>query len=230
MPRTRQSLIFDADDTLWENNVVYERVIEDYLDWLAHPSLDRRELRAILDEIEAANSASHGYGSRVFLRSLRDCFARLNERPTDEAEAEQIESLAVALLERRVELLPGVAETLEDLGERHDLHLLTKGDPHEQQHKVDASALGHHFETVEVVVEKDAGAYEDLVRRHALRPSETWMIGNSPRSDILPARQAGLNAVYIPDAHPWSLEHAEVDDGDQRVLRLDAFGELARHF
>ncbi|MGH3423457.1 MAG: HAD family hydrolase, partial [Nocardioidaceae bacterium] len=218
----RQALIFDADDTLWENNVLYERVIDDFLDWVAHPSLDRTQTRRILDETEAANTVAHGYGSQVFLRSLRDCFARLNERPVDAAEAEQIEALAVALVEHRIELLPGVADTLEVLGQRHDLYLLTKGDVEEQRRKVDASDLGHHFDEVRVVREKDVETYRAVVQEYALTPSYTWMIGNSPRSDILPARGAGLNAVYIPDPNPWVLEHADVDAGDERVLHLGA--------
>lgn len=86
----RQTLIFDADDTLWENNVVFERVIDDFLDWLAHPTLDRGELRAILDDIERANCAVHGYGTQIFLRSLHDCLERLRERPATAAEQRQV--------------------------------------------------------------------------------------------------------------------------------------------
>ena len=137
--KSGQTLIFDADDTLWENNVIFERVIEDYLDWVAHPTLNRAQVRTVLDEIELANTVAHGYGSRVFLRTLGDCFARLNERPASPAEEAQIRELAAALAEHRVELLPDVAETLDQLGSRHSLFLLTKGDPDEQHRKIDAS-------------------------------------------------------------------------------------------
>ena len=123
----RQTLVFDADDTLWENNVLFERVVDDYLNWLAHPTLDRRATRAVLDDIERANVVVHGYGSASFLRSLRDCFERLTERPATEAEAIRITELAAALVDHEVELMPGVAETLAELGTRHDLLLLTKG-------------------------------------------------------------------------------------------------------
>ena len=82
----RQTLVFDADDTLWENNVLFERVVSDYLDWLAHPTLDREALRAVLDDVERANVGVHGYGTASFLRSLRDCFERLNERPAGATE------------------------------------------------------------------------------------------------------------------------------------------------
>ena len=224
------SLIFDADDTLWENNVLFERVIDAYLDWLAHPTLDRAATRAVLDEVERANVVEHGYGTASYLRSLHDCFERLSERPASAAEAREIERLASALTFHEVELMPGVAETLTDLGTRHDLLLLTKGDPTEQQRKIDASNLAHHFASLHIVAEKDVDTYVSLVAAQGLDPGVTWMIGNSPRSDILPARAAGLNAVFIPHQHTWVLEHDELDHADQGVLHVKHFRELTEHF
>jgi putative hydrolase of the HAD superfamily len=228
--RTGQVLVFDADDTLWENNVLFERVVEDFLDWLAHPTLDRTEVRRVLDEIEAANVVAHGYGSRVFLRSLGECFERLQERPVSAAERREIDELANALVHHRVELVPGVSDTLTELGSRHRLLLLTKGDADEQQGKVDASGLAPHFAAVHIVAEKDVGTYRRLLDEHALAPATTWMIGNSPRSDIRPARAVGMGAVFIPNANTWALEHAELDPGDDGVLELAAFPELLVHF
>ncbi|HET6504978.1 MAG TPA: HAD family hydrolase [Amycolatopsis sp.] len=230
MRHTGQVLIFDADDTLWENNVVFERVIDDYLDWLAHPTLNRTELRAVLDDIERANSAAHGYGTRIFLRSLHDCVARLRERPATEAERREIRELADALINHRVELIPGVSETLGELGGRHELLLLTKGDTGEQQRKIDASGLATHFRSVHIVREKHTDTYRELARRHTWSPARAWMIGNSPKSDILPARQAGLNAVFIPNEDTWSLEDGDLDPADDRVLHLTRFPDLLQHF
>jgi len=230
MRRTGQTLVFDADDTLWENNVLFERVIDDFMDWLRHPTLDRAAIRALFNDIEAANVVSHGYGSQVFLRSLAECFARLLERPATEAERQEIDALAVALVEHRVELVPGVAETLAELGSRHELLLLTKGQPEEQQNKVDISGLGHHFRTIHIVSEKNVDTYRMLVAEEGLTPSDTWMIGNSPKSDINPARSAGLKAVFIPNDNTWVLEHEDVDLHDPGVLRLDRFPDLLAHF
>ncbi|GAA1251356.1 HAD family hydrolase [Pseudonocardia aurantiaca] len=223
-------LIFDADDTLWENNVLFERVIDAYLDWLAHPTLDRAATRAVLDEVERANVGVHGYGSASFLRSLHDCFERLSERPASAAEAREIEELAASLVFHEVELVPGVAETLTQLGTRHELLLLTKGQQAEQQRKIDASGLAHHFRSLHIVAEKRAATYRELVTEQALEPSATWMIGNSPRSDILPARAAGLGAVFIPSPHTWVLEEDDLDPTDERVLHLKTFPELVDHF
>ena len=228
--RNRQTLVFDADDTLWENNVLFERVIDAYLDWLAHPTLDRAATRAVLDDVERANVVVHGYGSASFLRSLHDCFERLSERPVTAAEAREIEELASALVAHEVELVPGVAETLADLGSRHHLLLLTKGEPAEQQRKIDASNLAHHFASTHIVAEKRAETYRSLVAERGLVPSTTWMIGNSPRSDILPARAAGLGAVFIPNPHTWVLEEDDLDPADEGVLHLKHFRELTEHF
>ena len=87
MPTEPQHLIFDADDTLWENNVLFERTIDDFIEWIDHPTLDRVAVRDLLLDIERANATAHGYGSKVFLRSLHDCFERLAERPVDEADS-----------------------------------------------------------------------------------------------------------------------------------------------
>jgi putative hydrolase of the HAD superfamily len=225
----RQTLIFDADDTLWDCNVLFERVVESFLDWLAHPTLERTTVRAVLDDVERANVVVHGYGSASFLRSLGDCFERLSERPATDAERIEIEVLAAALVNHEVELIPGVAETLAELGTRHELLLLTKGQVHEQQRKIDASGLGHHFRSTHIVAEKHIGTYRELVAEQGLTPSATWMIGNTPRSDILPARAAGMNAVFIPNACTWALEHDELPE-DEGVLRLERFPQLVTHF
>ncbi|MFG2136855.1 HAD family hydrolase [Streptomyces sp. NPDC048650] len=223
-------LIFDADDTLWENNVIFERVIDEFLEWMAHPELGRDGVRGVLDGIEAANALTHGYGSKVFLRSLGECVAQVRGRAATAAESARIAGWAAAFEGDRVELIPQVAETLAELARRHELLLLTKGDTEEQERKVAASGLARHFTDVRVVAEKNVATYEELIRAHALVPDTTWMIGNSPKSDILPARSAGLNAVFIPNDHTWVLEHGELDPADDGVLHLSAFGELLRHF
>jgi putative hydrolase of the HAD superfamily len=225
-----QVLVFDADDTLWENNHLFERVIDDYLEWLAHPTMTRAEIRAALLDIEAANAATHGYGSEVFLRSLRDCFRHLNERPATEPEHAAIDALARPLLEHRVEPGPGVVETLGVLGSRHDLLLLTKGATEEQQRKIDASELAHHFLHIHIVAEKDVDTYRWLLQSGGLDPATSWMIGNSPRSDIVPARAAGMGAVYIPNPNTWALEQTELDPDDDRILHLATVTELLEHF
>jgi putative hydrolase of the HAD superfamily len=230
MPTDRQHLIFDADDTLWENNVLFERTIDDFIEWVDHPTLDPVAVRHLLLDIERANAAAHGYGSKVFLRSLHDCFERLAERPVDDADAGQIRALAHRLASHEMELIPDVAVTLDELGARHDLFLLTKGDPVEQQRKIDASGLAHHFRRTVVVAEKEPSVYAELAATEALDPARAWMIGNSVKSDVNPALAVGLGAVFIPNDNTWALEHAELDPSAPRLLQLERFGQLTVHF
>jgi putative hydrolase of the HAD superfamily len=229
-PLDRQTLIFDADDTLWENNVIFERVIDDFVEWIAHPTLEPSAVRAILTEIEDANIVAHGYGSQVFLRSLAECFTRLRQRPLGDAEKAQMAQFTAAFTSGQVELIPAVTDVLDELGTRHDLYLMTKGVPEEQQRKIDASGLAKHFNGVDIVATKDPETYLRVVTNRALDHGRTWMIGNSPKSDIVPARRAGLNAVYIPNESTWVLEHDVVDPADERVLHLTRFPDLLAHF
>jgi putative hydrolase of the HAD superfamily len=230
MPTARQHLIFDADDTLWENNVLFERTIDDFIDWIDHPSLDPVAVRTILIDIERANATAHGYGSKVFLRSLHDCFERLAERPVSEADAAEIGALAHRLSHHEMELIPDVALTLDALAVRHDVLLLTKGDPVEQQRKIDASGLAHHFRRAVIVPEKEPAVYAELARAERLEPAATWMIGNSIKSDVNPALAVGMGAVFIPNDNTWVLEHAEIDPAAPRLLQLERFGQLTDHF
>jgi putative hydrolase of the HAD superfamily len=226
----RQSLIFDADDTLWENNVIFERVVDDFIEWVAHPTLDPVAIRQILSEIEEANIVTHGYGSRVFLRSLAECFTRLTNRPVGAAERARMDAFTAAFASGQVELIPAVADVLGELSERHDLYLMTKGAPEEQQRKIDASGLAAHFAAVDIVPVKEPATYRRVVDDRRLETSRTWMIGNSPKSDILAARAAGLRAVFIPHANTWAHEHAELDPTDDGILHVATFGELTAHF
>lgn len=226
----RQTLVFDADDTLWEMNALFERVIEDYFAWLDHPTLDPVALRAVLDDVERASIVTHGYGSAGFLQSLHGCFERLSRRPATAAERAAIIGLAARLIDHDVELMPGVADTLATLGDRHDLLLLTKGQADEQQRKIDASGLAPLFRSTHIVAEKEPGTYRTLLDGEGLDPASTWMIGNSPRSDVVAAREAGLRAVFIPHVHTWSLEHTDIDPDDAGVLHLRAFPDLLDHF
>lgn len=226
----RQTLVFDADDTLWECTALFERVIADYLDWLGDDTVDRPAVRAVLDDTERANVALHGYGSACFLRSLHDCYERVRGRPAGPPESAHIGRLAAPLLELQVVPGPDVVDTLAELGGRHDLLLLTKGDLTEQRRKIDGSGLAGYFAGVHIVAEKRVPTYRDLLRGLDLHPGQAWMIGNSPVSDILPARAVGMGAVFIPNAHTWVLDHGELDPADDGVLRLARFGELRTHF
>jgi len=226
----RQHLIIDADDTLWENNVYFERAFDEFVEFLAHSSLAPPQVRAVLDEIEDANARIHGYGSASFGRNLRQCYERLAERAIAEHDLATVMGFAKRILEQPLELIEGVPETLEYLSGRHELTLFTKGHPDEQTLKIDRSGLATYFTHTTVVPEKDVDAYAQLVEARALPPERTWMVGNSPRSDINPALAAGLNAVFVPHAHTWVLERQDIKPGRGRLLVLERFRDLQGHF
>jgi len=139
-------------------------------------------------------------------------------------------SLAARILEQPMELIEGVEETLAYLRDRHSLTMFTKGNVEEQRLKIDRSGLGRHIRHADIVKEKNEAAYRQLTAGHGLTPAETWMIGNSPKSDINPALAAGLNAVFVPHARTWSLENEAVPDSHPRLIRVERIGELLRHF
>ena len=227
---TRQYLIVDADDTLWENNIYFERAFEEFVEFLGHSTLSPREVRDVLDEIEGVNAKIHGYGSLNFGRNLRQCYEHLVEREIAEQDLQTVIGFAERILDCPMEVMDGVPETLEYLASRHDLTLFTKGHPEEQKLKVDRSGLAGFFGHTAIVKEKDRTAYEMLVADRGMDPARTWMIGNSPKSDINPALEAGLNAVFVPHAHTWVLEKQDLRDGKGRLLVLDEFRALKEHF
>jgi putative hydrolase of the HAD superfamily len=226
----RQHLLIDADDTLWENNVYFEQAFDDFVAFLDHSSLNVVEVRAILDEIELVNIKTHGYGAENFGRNLCQCYERLVERDIQSGDLDRILNLAANIMAQPIEMIDGVPETLEYLAMRHDLTLFTKGHPEEQKLKVDRSGLGIYFGQTAIVREKDAQAYAALVAEHGLEPARTWMIGNSPKSDINPALEAGLNAVFVPHDRTWSLERTDLRSGPGRLLHAKKFTDLREWF
>lgn len=220
-------LLIDADDTLWENNIYFERAIHAFITFLNHSRLTPGEVRAVLDDVERLM----GYGSVNFTRSLVETYRRLAERDLEDEDVQQVRQFGEQIRSHPLQLLDGVKETLDYLSARHDLALLTKGDFEEQKLKVERSEIEGYFREVVIVQEKDVATYHRVVGELQVDPQRTWMIGNSPRSDINPALAAGLNAVYIPHPHTWHLEHEEVQNaGNGQVLTLSAFTDLRSHF
>ena len=226
----KQHLIVDADDTLWENNIYFERAFEEFTAFLAHSSLDALQLRAALDEIEIVNAKIHGYGSKNFGRNMKECYRRLCEREIRDGDLDTVMSFAERILECPMELIEGVKETLKELSSRHDLTLFTKGHPDEQKLKVERSGLGVYFAHTAIVKEKDCAAYGRLVEERGFDASRAWMIGNSPKSDINPALECGLNAVFVPHARTWTLEREEIRPGAGRLLVIERFADLRDYF
>jgi putative hydrolase of the HAD superfamily len=226
----RLTLLIDADDTLWENNIFFERTIEDFIS-LAEPlGYARDYIRRILNETERRNIRQHGYGVRCFGRSLEETYMKLAGQMAVRETLAKTEAMVAELERTPPHILDGVPETLDYLAERHRLILFTKGEPAEQAAKVERSGLQRFFEAIEIVPEKDVKTYSRLVNQHHIVKARGWMVGNSPRSDINPALQAGLNAVFVPHHATWELEHSELQSGAGKLVIVRSFRELREHF
>jgi putative hydrolase of the HAD superfamily len=220
-------LLIDADDTLWENNIYFEQAFHKFVQFLGHSSLQPAEIRTILESMDRRT----GYGSVSFTRSMIETYCCLAEREITEEDIRQVQSFGEQIIKHPITLLAGVQETLAALSRHYDLVLLTKGDPNEQLFKVEHSGLESYFTRVIVVPEKDVQAYQHIVKMMHLDPSRTWMIGNSPRSDINPALAAGLNAIFIPHPHTWHLEDEEIlTTSSGRILTFESFTYLRAFF
>jgi putative hydrolase of the HAD superfamily len=226
----RHTLLIDADDTLWENNIFFEKAIEDFISQLEHLGYTREYVRHILNETERRNIRQHGYGVRSFRRSLEDTYLKLAGNTARREIVKEIERVAEELEGTPPHILDGVPETLVYLAKHHRLILLTKGEPAEQVAKVERSGLQPYFDAIEIVVEKDSQTYERMIEQFKIVKSHGWMVGNSPRSDINPALQSGLNAVFIPHSATWELEKSELESGTGKLLIVSAFRELRAHF
>ena len=227
-----QTLLIDADDTLWENNIYFERAIAAFISYLDHRVHTPAEVRGHLNAVERATVAAHGYGLESFRKSLCVCFEQLADGPLTDEKRARIHSFAHSIAEQEIELLPGVPDTLADLATRHRILLVTKGNKEEQNDKLQRSGLASFFSEVEVLPEKHDEAYRSLAARHGCEAATTWMVGNSPKSDINPALAAGLHAVFIPHDFTWVLEHETVNPAPagQTFVELPNFASLAELF
>jgi putative hydrolase of the HAD superfamily len=223
-----QNLLIDADDTLWENNIYFERAIVNFISFLNHHEYTPDQVREVLYEVERESIRQHGYGMTSFAVSLVNCFEQLSVVPLTPALHETIRGFAYAIAEHPMEIMPEVAETLPELAQRHRLFCVTKGNVMEQTGKFERSGLKRHFTAIEVVAEKNAPTYKSVVEKYGLRREQTWMIGNSPSSDINPALEAGLHAVFVPHTNTWMLERGEVrpELGNGQMLQVASFGHL----
>src|SRR5271156_5411307 len=227
-----QTLLLDADDTLWENNIYFEGAIAAFISCLDHREYSPAEVRKKLNEVERETIRAHGYGVSSFRQSLVVCFERLSQEPFSASQRNQVAGFAQSIIDQEIELLPGVAETLPALAARHRLILVTKGNHAEQADKFHRSGLREHFTAVEIPPEKNPDAYHSICAKYELAPHTTWMIGNSPKSDINPALAAGLHAALVHHPHTWVLEHEEVSPAPegQQFLELKSFAALGEYF
>lgn len=217
---------FDADDTLWHNETIFERVHERYRALLARYH-DTATVDRTLLATEMRNLELYGYGVKGFTLSAIETAIQLTEGKISATEIQELIELGRGMLAHPVELLDGVAETLALVSARHELVLITKGDLRDQERKLVKSGLAPYFRQVEILSEKDRSTYARILERRGLPPRDFLMVGNSLKSDILPVLELGAAAAYVPYHLTWAHERVEeMPRADGRFFALKTIREL----
>jgi putative hydrolase of the HAD superfamily len=202
---------FDADDTLWHSEDSFYDVEQRYTELLTPYVPEGIDVRGALRATERRHVPISGYGVKAFTLSMVECAVSITEGRVPALVIGDIVAMGMAMLTEPVRLIPGVPEVLADLGRDHRLVLITKGDLIHQWRKVEMSGLEHHFDQVEVVMEKDELVYSRVLREVRVEPPRFCMIGNSVRSDVLPVLAIGGSAIHVPYQYTWDHELAEHD-------------------
>ena len=224
-----RQIIFDADDTLWENNIYYVQATDDLLQLFAKAGLDRNQIQKEFDELELWVVKERGYGSQNFVWILETLFQRYKDR-IDASAFLQIVDRFKEHPNRKPQLFEGVIETLRYLKKNYRLYVLTKGEFKEQEQKIINSGVHEIVDAYFIVPEKDDGVYREILQQHHWKAAETCMVGNSPKSDINPALRVGMYAVYIPYRDTWKLDNEPIQPADGRFFQLAKFSDLKKLF
>lgn len=201
-------IAFDADDTLFVNEPYFQETEEKFCalmqDYLSHQGLSQELFR-----VEIQNLSLYGYGIKGYILSMIEAAMKISNKTISVDVIEKIIEYGKELLQRPIELLDGVEETLKSLHGKYKLVVATKGDLLDQRRKLHNSGLGHYFHHIEVMSDKQEKDYHDLLNRLEIQPEEFFMIGNSLKSDVLPVLGIGGHAVHIPFHTTWA--HEKID-------------------
>lgn len=213
----------DADDTLWHSEDSFHAGEQRFVELVSPYVAEGIDVKAALTAVERKNLHAFGYGVKAFGLSAVEAAITISEGRVPTAVVGQLVEMVRAQLTEPVRLLPHVPEVLAAIGGHYRLVLITKGDLIHQTFKVETSGLAHHFEHVEILLEKDPPTYRRILDDRGIAPERFCMVGNSVRSDILPVMALGGTAVHIPYPLLWELEHV---DHDEHFAELGSIAEL----
>ena len=222
---TLTTIGFDADDTLWQNEQFF-RLTEERFQSLLADHAPAEHLAARLLEAEKRNLAHYGYGIKGFTLSMIETAVEVTEGRVPAAIIGEILAAGREMLSHPVETLPKARETLAALAGDYRIVLITKGDLFDQERKLAASGLGDFFDGVEIVSDKTPATYERVFTRHGDGPARAMMVGNSLKSDVVPAIEAGSWGIYVPHDLTWVLERIEPPEGHARYRQIGDLGAL----
>ena len=214
---------FDADDTLWHNEDSFHASEMKFVELVSPYAAEGIDVKAALTAVERKNLHAFGYGVKAFGLSAVEAAVSITDGAVPPKVIGALVEMIREMLAEPVRLLEHVPQTLEQVGRHYRLVLITKGDLIHQTHKVDTSGLAHHFEHVEILLEKDPATYQRVLATIGVAPERFCMVGNSVRSDILPVMALGGSAVHVPYPMLWELEHI---DHDEHVVELASIAHL----
>ena len=215
---------FDADDTLWQSEDGFRGNELRFAELVSPYAAEGIDVAAALTATERKNLSTFGYGVKSFAISMVEAAISITAGGVPTAVIAELVDMARGQLEETVKLLPHVPEVLAKVGAAYTLVLITKGDLVHQTHKITTSGLSHHFDHLEIVLEKDVDTYAGLLRRFDVAPDRFLMVGNSVRSDILPVLALGAHAVHVPYHLLWDLE--QPDEHNELFTELSSLAEL----
>jgi putative hydrolase of the HAD superfamily len=220
-----KTIAFDADDTLWQNEQFFRMTQERFAELLAdHAERDHLDERLL--EAERRNLGHYGFGIKGFMLSMIETAIEVTEARVPASVIAEIIATGQDMLSHPIELLPDARETVEALADDHHILLVTKGDLLDQERKLAQSGLGELFDGVEIVSDKTPDTYRAIFARHEVTPESAMMVGNSLKSDVIPAIEAGAWGTYVPHDLTWALEHAEAPTRAARFHEIARLGEL----
>jgi len=206
--QTINVVAFDADDTLWVTQPLFQEAISQITQMLS-PYVTEEQFSKTLSEVERANVPVMGYGTKGFILYMVEAAIQASNGRISSFEIQQVLNVGKAMLKHPVQPLDGVEEVLKELHGNYRLMLITKGDLVEQERKISLSGLSDYFQDIVIVSEKDESSYENVLAKHRVDKDEFLMVGNSIKSDILPVMNIGSNAVHIPFHTTWEMEMVE---------------------
>jgi putative hydrolase of the HAD superfamily len=216
---------FDADDTLWQNQQFYDFTEIEFANLLSDHG-DHAHISSRLLEVERRNLHFYGFGIKGFTLSMIDTALEVTDGKVSQKIIASILELGRELAAHPVETLPHVHETLQALAGRYKIILITKGDLFDQERKLAASGLGDYFNAVEIVSDKKHHTYERIFTRHGDGAGQAMMVGNSMKSDVIPALEAGAWGVFVPHERSWAVEHAEAPSDHPRFCTVQNLSEV----
>ena len=216
---------FDADDTLWQNEQFFRMTEKRFAAMLADHG-EEREVSARLLDAEKRNLAVYGFGIKGFTLSMIETAIEITEGRVPAPVIAEILAAGREMLSHPIEALPHARETVERLAGTYRLVLITKGDLFDQERKLAGSGLGDLFDAVEIVSDKSAATYARIFSRHGDGPEKSMMVGNSLKSDVVPAIEAGGWGIHVPHELTWVLEHVEPPVAAPRFRQIANLGDL----